>query len=107
MNALLDLPPVVRMAGVFVLGLIAGGAVNWAIYSLAWFARPISPWGRPHAKAPPRQWSDRLPVVGWMGLAREGDIARPAVLAPAAALGTVAWPRDWRRSTGGKSSSLG
>jgi leader peptidase (prepilin peptidase)/N-methyltransferase len=98
-NALLDLPPEVRLAGVFVLGLAAGGAVNWAIYSLAWFARPISPWGRPHADAPPRQWSDRLPVVGWLGLAREGTLhgslfwLRPPLveLALAAGLAALYW----------------
>lgn len=84
------------MAGVFVLGLVAGSAVNWAIYSLAWFARPISPWSRPHAQAPPRQWSDRLPVIGWMGLARESELhgrlfwVRPALLEVALAAGLAA-----------------
>jgi leader peptidase (prepilin peptidase) / N-methyltransferase len=84
------------MAGVFVLGLIAGGAVNWAIYSLAWFARPIGPWGRAHEKAPPRHWSDRLPVVGWFGLARESSLhgrmfwLRPLLLELALAAGLAA-----------------
>jgi prepilin signal peptidase PulO-like enzyme (type II secretory pathway) len=84
------------MAGVFVLGLIAGGAVNWAIYSLAWFSRPISPWARAHAKAPPRQWSDRLPVIGWLGLAREGELhgrlfwLRPPLLELSLAAGLAA-----------------
>jgi prepilin signal peptidase PulO-like enzyme (type II secretory pathway) len=59
---------------VFVAGLAAGGAVNWAIYSLAWFARPISPWAASHAEAGPRHWSDRLPLVGWWGLRREAEL---------------------------------
>jgi prepilin signal peptidase PulO-like enzyme (type II secretory pathway) len=84
------------MAGVFVLGLAAGGGVNWAIYSLAWLARPISPWGRPHEKAPPRAWSDRLPVVGWLGLARESSLhgqlfwLRPPLLELSLAAGLAA-----------------
>lgn len=74
MNALLALPVEVRLAGVFVLGLAAGSAVNWAIYSLAWFPRQISPWSGPHERAPPRHWTDRLPVIGWLGLAREREL---------------------------------
>ena len=74
MNALLALPVEVCLAGVFVLGLVAGSAVNWAIYSLAWFPRQISPWAGPHERAPPRHWTDRLPVIGWLGLAREREL---------------------------------
>ncbi len=71
MNVWLALPLAVRLAGVFVAGLAVGGAVNWAIYSLAWFARPISPWALPPADAQPRSWRDRLPLLGWFGLRRE------------------------------------
>jgi leader peptidase (prepilin peptidase) / N-methyltransferase len=73
-NVWLTLPLAVRLAGVILAGLAAGGAVNWAIYSLAWFARPISPWALPHAKAAPRRWIDRLPVLGWWGLRREAQL---------------------------------
>lgn len=54
--------------------MLLGGAINHGIYTWAWFPRPISPWGRPHPQAPPRRWSDRLPVFGWLGLAREAGI---------------------------------
>jgi prepilin signal peptidase PulO-like enzyme (type II secretory pathway) len=60
-----------RLAGLFLLGLVLGAFVNWATYRLAWNRRSISPWSAPAIKAPPRHWSDRLPVVGWLGLGRE------------------------------------
>ena len=54
-NAFFALPPAICLAGLAVLGLVLGSLVNWAIYALAWHSRPISPWQRPHPKAPPRQ----------------------------------------------------
>jgi leader peptidase (prepilin peptidase) / N-methyltransferase len=48
--------------------------VNWAIYSLAWNRRSISPWSPPPAASPPRRRSDRIPILGWLGLRREADI---------------------------------
>jgi prepilin signal peptidase PulO-like enzyme (type II secretory pathway) len=95
-NALVNLPLPVRVAGVFVLGLAAGAAVNWAIYALCWNARPISPWSRPSPTAPPRMWSDRLPVIGWLGLARESPVhghwfwLRPPLVELALAVGLAA-----------------
>lgn len=74
MNALLALPPAVRFMLLAVIGLVAGSFINAGIYALAWFSRPISPWQRPHASAPPRRWSDFLPVIGWFGLARESQL---------------------------------
>ncbi len=74
MNAFLALPLTVRLAALAIVGLGIGCLVNAGIYSLAWFSRPISPWQRRHPKAPPRVWSDFLPVVGWLGLARESEI---------------------------------
>jgi prepilin signal peptidase PulO-like enzyme (type II secretory pathway) len=76
-NLWLSLPLALRLAGVFVAGLALGAAVNWAIYSLAWFARPISPWTQPHAGAQPRTWRDRIPVFGWLGLRREAELHGP------------------------------
>ena len=32
------------LAATFVAGVIAGAAVNWAVYALAWNRRQISPW---------------------------------------------------------------
>ncbi len=66
-----DIPLPVRIVCLFLLGLALGGQINRAIYRLAWQPRAIGPWSRPDPKAPPRHWSDRLPVFGWLGLARE------------------------------------
>src|SRR5258708_3323268 len=62
------------MASLVLLGVCLGGFVNWAIYALAWQPRQISPWQRRDPTAPPRQWSDFLPALGWLGLARESKI---------------------------------
>ncbi len=74
MNSWLALPLVVRLAGIFAAGLIVGGAINWAIYSLAWFARPISPWGPVPPRSSHRSLADRVPVWGWWLLRRETPI---------------------------------
>jgi prepilin signal peptidase PulO-like enzyme (type II secretory pathway) len=59
------------LAAIFVFGTILGSLVNWAIYQLAWNPREISPWGPTPKNAEPRAWIDRVPVIGWLGLARE------------------------------------
>jgi prepilin signal peptidase PulO-like enzyme (type II secretory pathway) len=51
-----------------------GSLINWAVYTLAWHRRPISPWSRPVPGAPPRRPSDRIPLVGWFGLRREAPV---------------------------------
>jgi leader peptidase (prepilin peptidase)/N-methyltransferase len=56
---------------VFSIGLVLGALVNWATYRLAWNCRDISPWSAPAADAPPRKATDRIPVLGWLGLRRE------------------------------------
>jgi prepilin signal peptidase PulO-like enzyme (type II secretory pathway) len=48
-----------------------GAAINWAAYRLAWNQRRISPWSAAPNGVPPRVWSDRIPIYGWWGLARE------------------------------------
>jgi len=58
----------------FTVGLIVGGQINRAIYRLAWNPQPIGPWSPPHPQAPQRTASDRLPVYGWLGLAREETV---------------------------------
>jgi prepilin signal peptidase PulO-like enzyme (type II secretory pathway) len=57
-----------------VVGLAAGALINWAVYTLAWHPRPISPWAPPHPQAPPRTAADRLPLVGWWRLRREAPL---------------------------------
>jgi leader peptidase (prepilin peptidase) / N-methyltransferase len=70
-NAILDIPLAIRLAALFVLGAAAGGLVNLGVYCLAFRPRAISPWSRPAPSAPPRLWSDRVPILGWLGLRRE------------------------------------
>lgn len=92
MIAFLSLPLTVRLAALALVGLGVGSLVNAGIYALAWFSRPISPWQLRHAQAPPRVWSDFLPVIGWFGLARETKIhgsgfwIRPLLIEGACAL---------------------
>jgi leader peptidase (prepilin peptidase)/N-methyltransferase len=93
------IPLAVQLAAVFLLGICLGTLVNWAIYSLAWFPRPISPWSRVRPDMPPRSGTDFLPVVGWLGLRREADLhgrgswVRPLVieLGLGAALAALFW----------------
>jgi len=73
-NLILAIPFVVRLFALFVVGTLLGAAVNWAVYRLAWNCRAIGPWIAPSDGAPPRQFSDRLPVVGWLGLRREAGL---------------------------------
>ena len=75
-NWILDIPFEVRLAALFALGLILGAASNWGIYRLAYQPRPISPWS-PAPQNAARQLSDRLPVIGWLGLRRESSIHGP------------------------------
>lgn len=64
----------VRLAVLFVLGVCVGSLANLGIYRLAWHPRSIGPWCRPDPDAPPRRLSDRLPIVGWLGLRREAGL---------------------------------
>lgn len=73
-----DLAFELRVALVFLIGLVLGGQVNRGIYRLAWSPRDMGPWSPAHPEAPPRHWSDRIPVWGWFGLERE-----------------AAWHGDW------------
>ncbi len=67
----------VRLVLVFVVGACLGSLVNWAIYTLAWNARPISPWSRGPADTAPRGQIDRMPILGWFKLSREAKIHGP------------------------------
>lgn len=92
---LLTIPLELRCLAIFALGLSLGALVNWGIYALAWDPRPISPWSKAPAKAPPRQWLDRVPVLGWWGLRREHELwgrgfwIRPVLLELTTAAGLV------------------
>ncbi len=78
------------------IGLILGALANWAIYSLAWFPRAISPWSKRVPGAGPASWLDYVPVVGWLSLRRDEKVhgllfwVRPLLLEVACAVGLVA-----------------
>jgi prepilin signal peptidase PulO-like enzyme (type II secretory pathway) len=84
------------LAAIFVLGTTLGSLANWAIYRLAWNPREISPWGPTPSHAKPRTAWDRVPVIGWLGLARESALhgrgfwLRPMLLELAMGLGLAA-----------------
>lgn len=59
---------------ILVAGLFVGSLINWAIYSLAYNYRPISPWSPAPQGLPPRSWLDRLPLWGWWRLRREEKV---------------------------------
>lgn len=70
----LTLPLALQLGILAFVGAIIGTIVNWAIYTLAYRSRPITPWAPPAADAPPRQATDRVPIFGWLGLRRESAI---------------------------------
>jgi len=80
----------------FVLGALLGGQINRGIYRLAWDRRRIGPWSAPDPDAPPRRASDRVPILGWLGLRRESDLhgtlywVRPMWIEAATGLGAAA-----------------
>ncbi len=74
MNWFFGLPLEVKLGFWFFVGIGLGGQVNRGIYRLAWNTRHVGPWTPPLPHAPPRHWSDKLPVVGWLGLQREAAL---------------------------------
>jgi len=74
MNLILAMPLEVRLAAIVAVGTCIGALVNLLSYRLAWEPASISPWSRPHHKAPPRRFTDRIPVIGWIGLRREWQL---------------------------------
>lgn len=96
MDVWLKLSPALQAAFLFAWGAVVGGQVNRGIYRLAWTPRRIGPWSAPPAKAPPRRWYDRVPILGWWTLRREavligaGFWLRPLLLEFALAAGLVA-----------------
>lgn len=112
MNGLLQLgdwiaalPIELRLACVFVIGLVLGSQVNHAIYAWSWVPRSIGPWRRKHSDAPPRVFSDYLPVAGWFGLERESQVhgryywLRPLLIEFFFAVG-VTWLYVWENDGG-------
>ena len=52
--------------GLLLVGLVLGPFINFAIYSYAYFPRPISPWQARPTEIPISMRSAKLPVIGWM-----------------------------------------
>lgn len=55
-------------------GLLLGPLVNWAIYRLAYYHRPRTPWGPQADPGYPRRVRDRIPIIGWLGMRRESPL---------------------------------
>ena len=94
-------PPTFQLLIVGVIGAALGALVNWATYRFAWFhPREISPWGPKPEKAAARNFFDRLPIFGWLGLRREHAIhgkgfwIRPLLIELSIAFG-LAWLYWW------------
>ena len=68
------MPLAVRLVLLFGVGACLGSVVNWAVYTLAWHARPVSPWSPAPPGVSSRTWVDRLPIVGWFCLKREAGL---------------------------------
>ncbi len=51
--------------GLCIAGIALGVLINYWIYSLAYFARPISPWQARPVDMQPLSPASRIPVVGW------------------------------------------
>jgi prepilin signal peptidase PulO-like enzyme (type II secretory pathway) len=87
------MPFALRIAVLVIVGGFVGSLINWGAYRLGWKPRAISPWSRPDGAAPRRRWTDRIPIVGWLGLAREARLfgagfwIRPMLVELAAAIG--------------------
>ncbi|HWA97272.1 MAG TPA: A24 family peptidase [Pirellulales bacterium] len=67
-----SLPTELHLLAAFAIGVIAGGVVNWAIYSLRFDPLPHSPWSRLHPRDADDHWIDRAPMIGWWRLRRKG-----------------------------------
>ncbi|MFN0020463.1 MAG: prepilin peptidase [Pirellulaceae bacterium] len=111
----MSIPLEIRLAGLFVIGLVVGAFVNWGIYSLAWNSRSISPWSSRHPDSLPRRWHDFLPLAGWFSLSREASLhgrgfwVRPLLLELFCGLGVAAlywWEIGGHLAPLGASSTL-
>ncbi len=68
------LPMELRLIALGCFGVCVGAVLNLAIYRFSWLPRAISPWSDALDQAPPRNRTDRLPIIGWLGLRREAHL---------------------------------
>ena len=71
MNFLLSIPLPLRLVVLALVAAMVATLLNAAVYEFAYRHRSLSPWQAPPPGYPPRNWWDRLPVVGWWRLRRE------------------------------------
>ena len=72
---LASLPFALQILLLGAIGLAIGVAINWAIYSWAYFQhRAISPWIKPLENESARKPFDYVPIIGWPGRARDRAI---------------------------------
>jgi len=95
MNGFFAWPAELRLVAAAALGFVIGPVVNWAVYSLSFEPRHLSPWSPRHPG--PRRLLDFLPIVGWRSLRRKQaafDAAARAAFGKAAVpLGRGFWIR--------------
>ncbi|HVX16167.1 MAG TPA: A24 family peptidase [Pirellulales bacterium] len=72
MNHFVEIPLPYRLAGIFVAGILVGYVANLIAFALS--ERPgRSPWSRRHPYDGKSRWLDRLPLFGWLRLARKSE----------------------------------
>ena len=74
MNVILQWPLELRFVGLFLFGACLGSLINLGVYRLAWSPRSISPWSPAGPGAPPRRWTGRIPIFGWIARWRESAV---------------------------------
>lgn len=70
----MNIPIPVRLILLFAIGSMLGSVVNAWVGLVGLKIRRYSPWLAALPNAPQRRLSDRLPIVGWMGLRRESTV---------------------------------
>lgn len=59
------------LIAVFVVAAFAASLANAATYEWAWNRRRLSPWQPTPDRVGPRDWLDRVPILGWLRLRRD------------------------------------
>ena len=72
------MPLQLRIGIVCLIAALVASQVNRAIFRLAWTPRDIGPWSPAAPNTPPRRWWDRVPIIGWFGMARESSVHGPS-----------------------------
>ena len=80
-SMLASLPFALQILILGAIGLAIGVLINWAIYAWSFFEiRPISPWIKlpdqdpPEGKMSARKTLDYVPIIGWLGRARDKQV---------------------------------